>query len=200
MPLKPGLYQIRYVPPHITPPFFGGVNAVGEDINKPVAALPLIPPFRGVRTWEVTAVPDKKDQYIIATPGFKSPSTGVGPIRAGWGRPVRKPVDTEGLDPAAAAEAELKADIEAEEEGTLPHPDLPVLFTTAIKHWVIQEASDGGGDPNKVTYTIKVPTKIMGAITAVSVENNILVTKNYPSLIVIHFQIPNWQFVPVPRN
>ena len=66
---------------------------------------------------------------------------------------MRKPVDTEGLDPAAAAEAELKADIEAEGEGILPHPDLPVLFMIAIKYWVIKEASNGEEDPNKVTYT-----------------------------------------------
>ena len=53
MPIKPGLYQIRFVPPHVTPPFLGGVIAVGEDINKPVEALPLVPPTPGVHTVRV---------------------------------------------------------------------------------------------------------------------------------------------------
>lgn len=64
---------------------------------------------------------------------------------------MRKDVDTEGLDPGAAAEAEIKSDKEAEDEGILPQPDLPVLFTTTIKNWVITEASNGG-DPSKATY------------------------------------------------
>jgi hypothetical protein len=56
MPLKPGRYQIRYVPPHITLPFAGGVYAVGQDINKPVEALPL-GPFPGVRTVRMLRLP-----------------------------------------------------------------------------------------------------------------------------------------------
>ncbi|RXW21242.1 hypothetical protein EST38_g4603 [Candolleomyces aberdarensis] len=202
MPLKPGLYQIRYVPAHVIPPFVGGLTAVGEDINKPVAALPVltVPPYTGVRDWEVTAVPDKKNQYVIATKPFKSPSTGVGPIRAGWGRELRKPVDIEGLDPSAAARARSKADIEAEEEGILPYPGTAVPFTTEIVNWTIEEASDGGGDPNKVTYRIIAPTVILDAIPAVSVYNNILVVENYPKISIVDYQIPTWQFVPVRPN
>ncbi|RXW21237.1 hypothetical protein EST38_g4608 [Candolleomyces aberdarensis] len=202
MTLKPGLYQIRYVPAHITPPFLGGVHAVGEDINKPIEALPLFPPFKGVHTWEVTRALDNKDQWVILTPSFRSHSIihRIGPVRAGWGRPLRKAIQADELDPEAAAEAEVLADKEAEEEGLLPHPDLAVLFTTTIKNWVITQASDGGGDPNKATYTITVPTKLVGAIAAVGVENNHVVTKNYPVIESLHYRTPTWQFVPVNTN
>lgn len=46
-PLQPGLYQIRYVPPHVVPPFVGGVRAVGIDLNTPILDLPAVPPARG---------------------------------------------------------------------------------------------------------------------------------------------------------
>ncbi|RXW21244.1 hypothetical protein EST38_g4605 [Candolleomyces aberdarensis] len=196
MPLKPGRYQIRYVPPGLTPPFAGGVYAVGEDLNKPVQALPNTPPFLGVRTWEVAHAPDGKDQYTIVTPGFKSPSIGIGPVLAGWGRPPRKDVDTEGLDPAAIAKAEIKADKEAEKEGILQWPNQPVLFTTTIQDWQITETRDGGGDPEKTTYNIKIPTEISGVISAVDVENGHLITKSYPIISTLYYRLPTWQFVP----
>ncbi|KAJ2913999.1 hypothetical protein MD484_g6429, partial [Candolleomyces efflorescens] len=204
MTLKPGLYQIRYVPPHVGPPFLGGVHAVGEDINKPIEALPLLPPLKGVHTWEVTHAINNKDQWIILTPGFKSPSRfhGIGPVRAGWGRPARRlrPLRTDELDPEAAAAEEVEADQEAEAEGVLPYPDLPVFFTTTIKNWVITQASDGGEDPNRATYTISVPTKLVGAIAAATVENHIVVTKNYPVTLALHRPLPTWQFVPVKTD
>lgn len=106
------------------------------------------------KQWDVEPAPDNADQYIITTPGFRPPHLhqGVGPVRAGWGRIRRKRIETEGLDHATISEADIKADKEAEEEGILPHPDLPVLFTTTIKNWNIDEANDGGGDPEKATY------------------------------------------------
>ena len=41
MSLKPGRYQIRYIPPGITPPFVGGLYAVSTDIGQPILAEPL---------------------------------------------------------------------------------------------------------------------------------------------------------------
>ncbi|KAJ2935081.1 hypothetical protein H1R20_g2051, partial [Candolleomyces eurysporus] len=196
MPLKPGRYLIRYVPPGLTPPFEGGVYAVGEVINKPVLAVPDTPFFPGVRTWEVAHAPEGKDQYTIVTPEFKSPSIVIGPVLAGWGHPPRKDVDTEGLDPAAIAEAEIKADKEAEKEGILQWPNEPVLFTTTTQNWEITETTDGGGDPKKTTYHIKIPTEVGGVISAVDVENGHLVTKNYPIVSTLYYQLPTWQFIP----
>ncbi|KAJ2915415.1 hypothetical protein MD484_g4970, partial [Candolleomyces efflorescens] len=205
MTLKPGLYQIRYVPAHVGPHFAGGVHAVGEDINKPVEALPLLPPIKGVHAWQVTTAIDNKDQWVILTPGFKPIASilqGPGPVRAGWGRPVRRfrPIKPDELDAEAAAAEEVEADQEAEREGILPYPDLPVFFTTTIKNWVITQATDGGGDPNKATYTITVPTKIVGAVAAVGVHGRQLITKNYPLTSDVHYRIPTWQFVPVKTD
>ena len=57
MTLKPGLYQIRYVTPHVTLPFLGGVHAVGEEINRAVEALPLVPPVKGVHAVRTLSLP-----------------------------------------------------------------------------------------------------------------------------------------------
>ena len=38
MALKEGIYEIRYVPEHIKPPFVGGLYATADEINAPVRA------------------------------------------------------------------------------------------------------------------------------------------------------------------
>ncbi|RXW19805.1 hypothetical protein EST38_g6044 [Candolleomyces aberdarensis] len=198
MALKPGLYRIHYVPPHVVPPFVGGVQAVGVDLASPVLAMPDSPHIRGVRVWQVSCAPDNEEQRIITAPGFKPSGIyqGIGPVLPGWGRIPRKKIETEGLDPAALREADIKADKEAEEEGILPFPDLPVLFTPSIKNWNIEESIDGGGDPTKATYVISVPTKLPGAISAVTIDKYHLATKTYP-IYPSSFPLPAWQFIPV---
>ncbi|KAJ2926957.1 hypothetical protein H1R20_g10150, partial [Candolleomyces eurysporus] len=171
MPLKPGLYRIHYVPPHVVPPFVGGVQAVGVDLASPVLALPDSPHIRGVRVWQVAFAPDNNDQYIITAPGFKP--SGIYQERP-TSRPIRKP----------------------KRRVSSLSPDLPVLFTPSIKNWNIEESIDGGGDPTKATYVISVPTKLVGVISAVTTDKFHLVTKSYP-IYPSSFPLPAWQFIPV---
>ncbi|KAJ2935055.1 hypothetical protein H1R20_g2046, partial [Candolleomyces eurysporus] len=47
---------------------------------------------------------DNKDQWVILTPGFRSHSIlhRIGPVRAGWGRPLSKAIQADELDPEAS--------------------------------------------------------------------------------------------------
>ncbi|RXW18769.1 hypothetical protein EST38_g7086 [Candolleomyces aberdarensis] len=72
MPLEPGLYRIRTMPPPELQPEY----ATGEERdNGPVMAWPKITPF-GIQVWEVARAED--NQWIITAPG--------GPANGGWGR------------------------------------------------------------------------------------------------------------------
>ncbi|KAJ2935082.1 hypothetical protein H1R20_g2050, partial [Candolleomyces eurysporus] len=186
MPLKPGHYRILYVPSGLPPSDY----AVSGQIEKPLPVSPLEANSR----WELLVAPGNiKDQWTIR----KEVVIERTPDYIGWGRPSRKGVHSDDRNPFDF-NPEIRADKEAEREGLIQWPDQPVIYTTLTQNWQITETPDGGGNPEK-TYNIKIPTDIVGVISAVTIENNHLVTKNYPAHPVPGFphKLPAWRFIPI---
>ncbi|KAJ2926943.1 hypothetical protein H1R20_g10140, partial [Candolleomyces eurysporus] len=73
-------------------------------------------------------------------------------------------------------------------------PGEDVLFTTTIRGWNIRQGEDGG-------YVISVPTSVIGAIWAVTIEDGHLAIKSYPVIRDMP-ELPVWKFIPahLPAN
>ncbi|KAF8882762.1 hypothetical protein CPB84DRAFT_1790708 [Gymnopilus junonius] len=82
MPLKTGIYHIRWVPKHIKLPFIGGVYATGDAQNAPVRAEALHPDA-GNQKWRVAPIEGKKDTYQITYPGITLVGN-EGPFVTSW--------------------------------------------------------------------------------------------------------------------
>ncbi|KAF8882763.1 hypothetical protein CPB84DRAFT_1750830 [Gymnopilus junonius] len=185
MSIKPGLYEISWVPMHIQPPFISGQYATGGNINAPLRTEAMRPgsSSQKARFDCIEPVKGKRDIYTISNPtlpeGTGISRTSGGIVLAGWG-------------------------IENDRGG----PTEPVTLSVDMTQWSITPT-----DPANNVFCISLPFNEIVQITRAVTEQNNQASLVYVQLLLcvqpfvtepmaqtqMMQALPQWQFVPVAQ-